>query len=519
MKILTPAVFLTAAITCSLSGADTNQKPTASLPGFDPGSGITQEEVSKIVEWALETYKVPGAAVAIVKDGEVFLAEGYGIRNSETGDPVDKDTIFQLASVSKTFTAASFAAAVDKDLLKWETPTREILSDFSMHTDYATQWVDGTDFMTHRSGFPGFFGDLFDHLGYSRADIIHRMRFVKPGYSFRDHPEYSNLGFFLAGEMTAAAEKKTFEEVVQDSLLTPLGMKDTGKAEILMETGTNTAASHIETDDGFEVVPHNLSKVFVAAGGLASTATDLALYMQMLVDEGQFQGNEILSSEAIDRMFTPVITPAESFSEFPPINENSGFDYSPGWGVFHYNGLKVMEKGGALDGVRTIVIVIPQEKFGIAVLANMNLTALPEAVRAGVLQQMFGRPGEEDLQPEIFDRSEKIHKMLFGSMTKPEADPSITENQVKAFVGNYVNDLYGEWQIIPDAAADSGLTLVMGVDGYRGKVTVSSPSELTVEWPIVISAPEEIPFEIEKGKSASSFDFDGYTFRRLGSAE
>ena len=513
-------LFLASAFSLIFSPVSADDTSVAALPLYQPGSGITEESVDKIVEWALNLYEVPGVAIAIVKDGEIFKTEGYGIRDVDNGEPVDEETLFQLASVSKTFTAATFAAAVDAKKLKWrETTAQDVLPGFQMYTPYATQWVNGTDYMVHRSGFPGFFGDLFDHFGYSRSDIQHRMRFVKPAYSFRDHPEYSNLGFFLAGEMVAEVEGLTFEESVEKYITGPIGMTHTGKAERLFaaeETKSNVAASHAEMDQETVVVPHNLSKVFVAAGGLASNAKDMAAYVKMLVNNGEYEGTTVLSEDAIEQIFDPVISTEIGFSEFPPIGENTGFNYSPGWGVFHYNGLKVLEKGGALDGVRTIVVLVPEKKFGIAILANMNLTALPEAVRAGILQQMFGVAGEEDFQPAIYERAMKLHDMLFGSIQEPTADKSLTPEQIDAFVGSYINDLYGVWTVAYDEKKPAQLVLLSGPAEYKGKVTVSDPKTLTVEWPIVISGPEEIPFDITEGESATSFDFDGYKFRRLG---
>ncbi|MBC2603342.1 serine hydrolase domain-containing protein [Puniceicoccus vermicola] len=511
--LVTTSLLLSAAV---VHGDDT---PSVALPGYQPGTGITKESVEDIMNWALKTYKTPGASIAVIKDGEILIAEGFGIRNTESGKPVNDDTLFQLASVSKTFTASAFGAAVDQDTLEWEQPASKVLPNFEMHTPYATEWVNGKDFLVHRSGFPGFFGDLFDHLGYSRADIRHRLRFVEPGYSFRDHPEYSNIGFFLAGEMVAQAGGNSFESVLEETILTPLQMKETGKAETLLEQDPdNFAAAHIWKDDAFAVVPHNLSKVFVSAGGLASNATDLANYVQMLVTDGSFEGKTVVSKKALETIFEPVITSEVGFSEFPPIDENSGFDYSPGWGVYHYNGVKVLEKGGALDGVRTLLVLVPQEKFGIAILSNMNLTALPEAVRAGLLQQMFGETGEEDLQPEIRHRADQIDEMLFGSDDTPK-DVDLTAAQIKAFVGQYNNDLYGLWEIALDPKDPSKLIMHCGPAEYTPDVTFLGKNKLGVKFPIVLSAIEEVDFTIEGDQEATSFTFDGYEFRRQGNAE
>ncbi len=406
---------------------------SAAEPEFKPGAGIDEEFLRELISAKLIQYRVPGAAVAVVKDGQPLLVGGFGIR--EVGQPgkVDADTIFQLASVSKTFTATATAAMVDAGKIAWEQPVSEVLPGFEMATPYATEWMHSQDLLTHRAGFEGFFGDIFDHLGFERNDILRRLRHVEPGYSFRDHPEYSNLGFFVAGEAAARVNGTTFEKLVAAKITDPLGMTRTGKAaEWLASSDLNLSGHHRLVDGEPLVIPQaNTSPVFVAAGGLSSTANDLARYLEMLLAEGRRGDATILSAEAVAAMLEPVIADTPGFAEFPPIDATSGFDYSPGWGIFHYNGHRIIEKGGALDGIRTVVVLVPEAGLGIAILANLNLTAFPEAVRAGILQRQLGRSGEDDLQPEILAKNEQIAKMLLASEPRP-ADAKPTPRPLEA---------------------------------------------------------------------------------------
>lgn len=482
------------------------------LPGYKPGAGVDEASLEGIARWALEEYKVPGAAVAVVREGKPFFAAGFGVRDLDSGKPVTKDTIFQLASVSKTLAAAAVAAMVDEGKLRWDQPAAEVLPSFAMHEAYATRWVNARDFLVHRAGFPGFFGDLFDHLGYSRPDIIHRIRFVKPGYSFRDHPEYSNIGFFLAGEMAAAAGGAPFEEIVRSRIFEPLGMKRSGVASVLFADDDNISRSHAGKEGALRVVPSNLSAVFIAAGGLASSASDLSDYLLMLANGGESGGRRILSPEAVHAIFEPVIAEEPGFAEFPPIDGNSGFDYSPGWGVYHYNGLRIVEKGGALDGIRTLLVLVPQKKFGIAVLANRNLTALPEAVRAAILQREFGRDGEADLQPAIREKSHKIEELLLAPQERPE-NPAPPPHPLEACTGVFTNDLFGQWEV---AAKGDALEVIAGPARYRGALTPWDGEVFHLLWPGVISAPVDVKFAVDDRKRVVSFDYMGYEFRRVG---
>jgi len=495
------------------------QETSVALPGYDPGKGITKESVREIMEWAMKEYDVPAAAIVVVKDGQLLLAEGFGERRIGTGEKVDADTLFQLASVSKTFTAAATAGAVDREKLEWQQPASEVIPGFEMAEAYPTKWANSVDCLVHRAGYPKFFGDAFDHLGYSRDEVLHRLRFVKPAYSFRDHPEYSNLGFFLAGEVTARALGTTYEEAVESILLEPLAMKSTGVAKKAMyeDKAANAAMPHALRDGKPAVIPPNTSSVFVAAGGWASSANDLANYTLMLLNEGSFRGKEVLSKDSLERMLEPVIASEVGFSEFPPIGGSSGFDYSPGWGAFHYNGQRVYEKGGALDGFRAVINIVPEEKFGVAVLANMNLTALPEAVRAGLLQQLYGRPGEEDLQPEIKQLAEKLSQMVLGAKAAGDGDPAKPARPLDDYSGSYTNDLYGIWKLAPGEGGV--LDIAAGPAEYAGTMKPTGDEEFNVTWPIEINSPVEVEFEVDDAGRPYAFTYLGYRFRRLTPTE
>ncbi len=490
----------------------------AGLPGFAPGTGVDGAAARRISRWALAEYAVPGAAIALVQDGRLVLAEGFGVRDLATGAPTTADTVFQLASVSKTFTAATVAALVDRKRLTWEQPMLPLLPGFRLHDAYAGQWVNARDLLSHRAGFPTFFGDLFDHLGYDRADVLRRIRYVKPASSFRDRPAYSNIGFFLAGELAAQAGGQPFPALTSSLLFQPLAMARTGVASRLIGNGTGPEAladvsrSHALVGNRLQVVPPNLSALFIAAGGFASSANDLGRFLTLLARGGEIDGRRVLSETAVKAMFEPVIAEEPGFAEFPPIDADSGFDYAPGWGVYHYNGLKVLEKGGALDGVRTLLLVVPQKRFAVAILANRNLTALPEALRAALLQQAFGRPGEADLQPQIRAKAQQLEGLLLAVEPRP-AQAKPPSRPLRAYTGTYVNDLFGSWTV---AEQNGALVVLAGPARYRASLGPWNGDTLHLLWPGVLSAPVQVPFQSDGGGRVSGFDYLGYGFRRVG---
>lgn len=480
---------------------------------------LSTDEINDFVVQTLAKYEVPGAAVVVVQNGEIIVADGYGVKDlGDPDDPVDGDTLFQLASVSKTFTAAAVAAAVDQDRLEWKQPVVEVIPEFQLMSPAATELSTAVDFLTHRAGFQQFFGDLFDHLGYSRSEVVQRLRYAKPAYTFRDHPEYSNIGFFLAGETAAEAMGTTFEEVLQTSIFEPLQMARTGVAAEMIETDSNWAWPHATIGGETVVVPNNLSRLFVAAGGLASTANDLAHYLQMMTGDGTWSGGKVLSETSMETLFTPVIASEIGFAEAEPISEGTGFNYSPGWGVYYYNNHRIFEKGGALDGYRTVVVVVPEARLGIAVLCNMNLSLFPEAVRAWVLQKVIGLPDEPDLQAAIAEHGQRVDE-IFSHLPEPPTDAEPPTHSTEAYLGTYESDLFGSWRMVlnQDDDADAFPWLVLaGPDAHQGKVRSWDGDELAVVWPVVLTFPTPIDFKFDEGmERAVSFVYEGYEFTRV----
>ncbi len=163
------------------------------------------EALDKFITESLAKYQVPGAAIAVVQDGKVVLAKGYGVRDVDTNAAVDENTIFQLASVTKSLTGAAVAKVVDEGKLDWDTPITNYLPEFAGYDPYMTRWMTMRDLLAMRTGWQAFTGDAIDSFGYDREQIIHQMRYFEPAYSLRDVAQYSNMGFFVAGEVAARA--------------------------------------------------------------------------------------------------------------------------------------------------------------------------------------------------------------------------------------------------------------------------------------------------------------------------
>lgn len=463
------------------------------------------------IEKARKSYGVPGVSVAVVKDNEAVFLKGFGASKAGTESKVDENTIFQIASVTKTFAAASVGLMVDRGKLDFDEQVINVLADFALKDPYPTRYTTPRDLLSHRSGLPAFTGDLLDHLGHSREEVIKRVRFMEPACSFREEANYSNMGFFLAGETAATTAGTTWENLVQESLLKPLGMDRSGFTNKLGQL-PNTASPHALIKGETRVVPYNKQMVLAPAGGMTSTASDMAHYMAMLLDGGKYRGSEVLKPSTVQQMFTPTMVEEPGFAELPPISENTGYSYGLGWGIYNWKNHKILEKGGALDGMRSITVLVPEKKLGITVLANMNLTVLPEAIRAYVLEQYLGE-ADYDVQADIKERSRKISAILNIDGTDKIKNPKPPSLNLKDYTGDYESDLYGIFKII---LKDGALSVVAGPAQYGGSLTHVNYDTFHLRWPIVISGPDETTFLIGSDGKVREFITESIgTFKRI----
>lgn len=429
------------------------------------------QQLDLFVQQALSDFGVPGASVAVVQDGKVVLVKGYGVGQVDQATPVDPETIFQLASVTKTFTAASLGQLVEKGKTGWDEPVIDHLPQCILWGEYPTRWVTARDLLAHRSGLPAFKGDLLGHLGYSESEILRRVRSIEPTFSFREKAAYSNVGYFILGQLAKAMSGTEWRDLVRQGILQPLEMNRTGFAEQLSDP--NAAKGYALVDGRLEEVVSDKSEKFLPAGGMTSTATDMAKYMIALLSGG----GKILTRGTVAEIFLPSMVAQVDFSEQPPIEATSGFSYGMGWGNYHYNGHMVVEKGGALPGVRTVVTLVPDRQIGIAVLTNLNLTLMPEAVRAKFLELYLGE-SSSDLQAEILSNQPTL-SALTALPSWPD-QPVPLAGSASDYAGTFVSDLYGLFVIEPNGSGE--LSLKAGPAQYPGLLSHYSSETFVLTW-------------------------------------
>jgi Beta-lactamase class C and other penicillin binding proteins len=448
---------------------------------------------------ALKQYQVPGAAVAVVQNGKVALLKGYGVRDVTKPGAVDENTIFQLASVTKTLTAAAAATVVDDGKLDWDKPIFNYLPEFVGYDPYMTRWLTERDLLAQRTGWPAFTGDQLDSFGYDRAEILRRLRFFKPRYSLREVAQYSNPGFFLAGEVAARASGQSWNDLVEKRLFRPLEMSRSGTVIRALQD-PNATAAHALVDGKIVVVEPSELDVTGAASSGTSTTADMSKLMLMFLNKGTYKDKRVLKAETVEEIFKRSMVSKIDFTDLPPISDKTGFYYGLGVGSYDFAGHQIIEKGGALAGVRTIIVLVPDKNAGIVILANLNLTAFPEAVRAYFLNQVLGIDPETD-QKEIFARNEQLKKL----MAPPPApkDPGKFSGTLQSLVGLYENDYYGRCEIVQDGDA---LKVRCGPAKYPATLKHWNNGAFLMQFPGATQTPTVTTFMIGEDGKAESFE-------------
>ena len=257
------------------------------------------------VERALRDWEMPGLALAIVKDDAVVLSRGYGVRELGQPTPVDERTVFAIGSVTKAFTAAALGMLVDEGKVGWDDPVTEHLPDFQLYDPYVTREITLRDLLTHRSGLPR--GDLI-WIGsdFDRAEILRRLRYLPPRWSFRSHYGYQNVLYLAAGQVVAAVTGRSWDEFVRERIFAPLGMTNSSTSVTALADAANVATPHADVDGRIRPVPYRNIDCIAPAGAINSNVAEMTQWIRTAAGRWSCAGaNRFLSAATMTELFTP----------------------------------------------------------------------------------------------------------------------------------------------------------------------------------------------------------------------
>lgn len=413
---------------------------------------ITSAEIDNLVERTLKTFDVPGIAVAVVKDGKVIHAKGYGVRSLNTKQKVDENTLFGIASNSKAFTAAALGMLVDEKKLKWDDKVRDFIPEFKMYDPFVTEEFTIKDLLTHRSGLGLGAGDLMfwpDSNSFTKQDIIHNLRYLKPVSSFRTKYDYDNLLYIVAGEVVKRASGIEWEDFIEQRILQPLGMSQTAASFRRLKNKSNVIDPHAPVDGTIKVIRRDWSEVANSAGGLYSNITDMSKWIIAQMDNGKYgNGKQLFSEEVHAEMWTPqTIIPVRGTNSY-----NTHFSsYGLGWGLSDVKGYKQATHTGGLAGIVTQVTLIPEQKLGIIVFTNQQQGAAFVTITNTIKDSYLGVKGIDRLK-ENHDRvlqgqanAKKITDEIWKDIETQQKSAVKLDNSL--FTGTYHDKWFGDVEI------------------------------------------------------------------------
>lgn len=414
-------------------------------------------ELDAYIENARKAWDVPGLAVTVVQDGKVIAAKGYGVRTLGRPELVDENTVFDTASLSKSFTAAAIASLVDEGKMSWDDPVRKHLPRFELRDPYRTQHATIRDLLSHRLGLEaGNWAFVFSN--YDSAAVLARMKYLRERQPFRGGMIYSNIGYSAAGEAAAAAAGIPFADLIRTRLIEPLGMRDS-TVGVQHDVSANHADGHSFIDTKQVPIRANKAMNILPANSVNSTAKDMARWLLFHLGDGTWDGKRILSEATMQEMQSPqmIIPTTKEMRAARGVHYFAA--YGLGWQVMDFRGRKMLWHSGNADGIPSYMAILPEQKIGVCVMVNTWGAPLLHGALAGrILDTLLGNPLQDSAGDGLKAHRANIEKMLAAQaeLDKEHVLDTKPSRPLEAYAGTYEDELHGPMVI---RYADGKLTL------------------------------------------------------------
>lgn len=352
---------------------------------------LSNKRFRAFVKQGLTDWLVPGAAIGIIHNGRVILAEGFGYRDVEKKLPVTPGTIFAIGSTSKAFTTLAMGILVDEGKLEWDRPVKTYLPDFKLYDPYVTGHITPRDLVIHNSGLP-----RHDMMWYgskrTRKELYNALQYLEPGKGFRSAFQYQNLMYMTAGYLVGRITGSSWEEVVRKRILHPLGMTGTNFCVKVSQKSGDFALPYGEEDGKIKKIPFYSDLANIGpAGSINANVNDMLRWLKLHLHKGKWGDKQVINKATLDQLHTPqVIAGGLLAAFFKSFKEFSCLTYGMGWFIQHYRGHTFIHHGGNIDGFSAMVGFMPGTKSGIVVLANKNGTFFTYAAAFHVFDRLLG---------------------------------------------------------------------------------------------------------------------------------
>ncbi|KAF9584340.1 hypothetical protein BGW38_006817 [Lunasporangiospora selenospora] len=354
-------------ITVTLSAALTLLRGGMAAP-----RNLTQEDFrqwTETIKKAGTNIGIQGMSVAVVYKGETIYSQAFGKKNSK--DPFTIETVTNIASLTKAFTAAAVGELVAEGKADWETPVNEYVPEFKSKNPYLTADINLVDLLAHRAGYPMLDFHWF-HRNESRPELIKQLRNVEPVAPIRTKWIYNNILYAVAGEASGRIEGKSWEEVVRDKILIPAGMSSSGFSTKTMLTRPNHALGFAsksfeasQRGENYQIPPDTSRLTDAPSGDMFSNVIDLAKWAKLMLRQGKLNGKQVLHKETVEAVT----------KSWMAVGHGS-VTYGLGWMIDDYKGHRMVSHAGANPGFRSHLALFPNEDLALIMLSNKDINEI-----------------------------------------------------------------------------------------------------------------------------------------------
>ena len=401
--------------------------------------------LDEFVEMRMKEWNVPGVAIAVVRDSQVVLTKGYGWANVEGKQRVDAGTLFAIGSSSKAFTATGVMQLVDEGKVDLDEPVITYVPNLRLYNDELTNNLTVRDLLCHRSGLPrhdvAWYGS-----GSTREELIAKMAYLEPNAQLRETWQYQNFMFMAAGYLIEQVTGQSWEAYTQKHLFDPLQMSNSNFSVIDLQKTANRAWPYQEEEGEVKVMEYRNIDAIGPAGSINSNATEMANWLILQLNEGRFQGKQVISGTSLHETHKPqMVMPGDMTTD-----EIFYSSYGLGWMITSYRGHLRVEHGGNIDGFSASVCVMPRDGIGIVVLTNMNGTALTGVIRNYIVDKMLDLE-VHDWNTELLEQRNKAREASLLA-TEEEEDLARVNGTAPShapadYVGLYRHPGYGQIEV------------------------------------------------------------------------
>lgn len=405
------------------------------LQNSTEAQNINFNELDTYYSNAMTAFEQPGMSIGVVKDGKLAFAKGYGKRDLNKPETIDENTVFQLASLSKAFTAAGIGILIDEGILNWDDKVVDHLPEFKLFDPYVTREFTIRDLLCHRNGYTTFDGDLLWYgTSYTRQEIVKRFSNLAPKHGFREKYGYSNIMFIAAALVIEKKTGQSWEDFIESRILKPLEMNSSSITMADFKSGSNIAAPHVH-DKVQDYIDYNNA---AGAVGVNSTITDLAKWASMWLNKGKSGDKQILKEKTVRDIFS-----AQTSQNVSAKNEENGIHFKAaacGWMVQDFKGVKMIHHSGGLPGFILNLALVPEKNLAVIVLTNGE-TLIPFAVTNYTLEQYITGTSKDWAKEFLGLNAPTQPPKPVQKKAKIKPDMALLNDEL---IGEYEDKMYGK---------------------------------------------------------------------------